>query len=116
MQGTELLKMSCVTAHIYRFSLAISDFLSSGSLTKVNFTSIKSFALNGFCETGHKMVGSGLTAFDILAAGVCEGTQKLGRSFSRPFVIFEIDVDVPGWAREIYDSLLKFWMAVNLNH
>lgn len=74
----------------------MSDFLQSGSLTNVNFTSIKSFALNGFCETGHKIVGSGLTALECLASGVCDGSQKLGRSFSRPFDIFDIDADVDG--------------------
>lgn len=51
---------------------------------------------------GHKMVESGLTAFDILAPGVCEGTQKLGKFFSLPFAIFEIDVDdVPAWSENV---------------
>lgn len=50
--GTELLRISCVTQHMYRFSLAISDFLSSGSFTSVNLTLIKSFALNGLPDTG----------------------------------------------------------------
>lgn len=94
--GTELLKISCVTAHIYRLSFTINDFLSSGSLTRVKLTSIKSLAFSCCCDMGHKMVGSGLTAFDTLAPGVCEGTQKLGKSFSLPFAIFEMDEDVPG--------------------
>lgn len=88
--GTELLRISCVTAHMYRFSLVINDFLSSGSLTSVNFTSIKSLAFNCFCDTGHKMVGSGFCNFEILAAGDCDGTQKLGNSFSLPLAIFEM--------------------------
>lgn len=88
--GTELLKMSCVTAHMYRFSFVIRDFLSSGSLTSVNFTSIKSLAFIGCCDIGHKMVGSGFGNLDSLAAGDCDGTQKLGNSFSLPFAIFEM--------------------------
>lgn len=88
--GTELLSMSCVTAHMYRFSFVINDFLSSGSLTNVNFTSIKSLTFIGFCDTGHSMVGFGFSNLDILAAGDCDGTQKLGNSFSLPFAIFEM--------------------------
>lgn len=89
-QGTALLKMSCVTQHMYRFSLAISDFWSSGSLTNVNLTGIKSFTLNGNPETGHIMVGSGFCNLLTPAEGHCDGTQKLGNSFSLPLAIFEI--------------------------
>lgn len=96
--GTELLRMSCVTAHMYRFSFVINDFLSSGSLTNVNFTGIKSLAFIGFCDTGHRMVGSGFSNLENLAAGDCDGTQKLGSSFSLPFAIFEMaDALVLGW-------------------
>lgn len=75
---------------MYRFSFVISDFLSSGSLTNVNFTSIKSFAFIGICDTGHKIVASGFVNLENMAAGACDGTQKLGNSFSLPFAIFEI--------------------------
>lgn len=95
--GTELLKISCVTAHIYRFSFTINDFLSCGSLTSVNLTSMRSLAFSGCCETGHKMVESGFVNFECLAIGACDGTQKLGNSFSFPFAMFEIaDVLVLG--------------------
>lgn len=73
--------------------------MSLGSLTNVNLTSIKSFALIGFCETGHKIVGSGLFSFEYLADGDCDGNQKLGNSFSLPFAIFDmVDVLVLGWS------------------
>lgn len=63
----------------------------------VNLTSIKSFALIGFCDTGHKMVPSGFSTLDFLAAGACDGTQKLGNCLSLPWAIFEmLDVLVLG--------------------
>lgn len=45
--GTALLKISCVTGHMYRTFLTKIDFLSSGSLTSVKTTGIKSFIFNG---------------------------------------------------------------------
>lgn len=56
----------------------------------MNFTSIKSFALIGLNETGQYMIGSGLSTLDFLADGACDGTQKLGNSFCRPFAILEM--------------------------
>lgn len=89
--GTELLSMSCVTAHLYRFSFAIKDFLSSASLTGENLTSIKSFAFKGHPDTGQKIALSGFTNFDFSAVGVLEGTQKLGSCLSRPSAMLEIE-------------------------
>lgn len=87
---------------MYRFSLTINDFLSSGSVTIVNLTFIKSFALNGFCDTGHKIVESGFSTFDLLADGACDGTQKLGRVFSLPLAMLDIaDVLVLGLSPKI---------------
>lgn len=64
----------------------------------VNFTSIKSFALIGFCEMGQRMVGSGFSNFVFLADGVCDGSQKLGKTLSFPLAILEMLVLVPGVA------------------
>uniref|UniRef100_A0A182IUJ5 Uncharacterized protein n=1 Tax=Anopheles atroparvus TaxID=41427 RepID=A0A182IUJ5_ANOAO len=88
--GTELLSISCVTAHMYRFSFAISDFLSEGSFTRVNFTSIRSFAFSGLLETGQYTLLSGFSIREIFAAGDWEGTQKLGSSLRLPRDTFEI--------------------------
>lgn len=76
---------------MYRFSLTINDFLSSGSWTNVNLTSIKSFARIGCCETGQSIVGSGLSILVFFADGTFDGNQKLDNSLSFPFAIFETD-------------------------
>lgn len=90
-QGTELLRISCVTAHIYLLSLQIKDFLSSGSLTSVNLMSMRSLSFRGFPDSGHKTVESGLSILTFSAAGVFDGTQKLGNFLSFPFAMFETE-------------------------
>jgi len=51
-QGTLLPNTSWVMGHMYRACLTISDLLSSGSWTIVNFIGIRSFTFNGFPLTG----------------------------------------------------------------
>ena len=56
--------------------------------------------MSGFCDTGHNMVESGFSDLLTFAAGVWLGTQKLGNSFSLPFVMFDIaDALLLGWSR-----------------
>lgn len=78
--------------------------------SRVNLTSIRSLAFNGFCDTGHRIVGSGFSDLLIFAAGVWLGTQKLGSSFSFPFAMFDI-VDalllVPGWSDRFTETRKK---------
>lgn len=65
------------------------------------------------------MVASGLSTLDFLADGACEGSQKLGKFFARPWAIFEIDdVLVLGWSTVRYKqnyylskSIQMFWSS-----
>lgn len=74
-------------------------------MTIVNLTLIKSFAFNGFCDTGQKMVESGFSTLDRLADGACDGTQKLGKLFSLPLAMLDIeDVLVLGLSAKKYEK------------
>jgi hypothetical protein len=55
-QGTELLSTSPVTGHLYLSTLAINDFLSSGSFNRVNLIGNKSFTFRTVPVIGQYIV------------------------------------------------------------
>ena len=77
---------------MYLACLTISDCLSSGSLTSVNFTGMRSFNFKTSPLTGQYIVLSGLFRAAGLACGVFTGIQKLGRLLSRPFVMLDTEL------------------------
>lgn len=75
--GMEFVRTSRDTAHTYGCIFPTRFVLSAGSAS-VNFTSMRSLALNGSPLTGQKIVLIGFWSLALPESGVCEGHQKAG--------------------------------------